>query len=94
MLDPPRKRTPGSDATPTRAVELAPPRSTAESLASADHCPRCICRCRCHRPPEQPVWVVPPTPGDPFWSAHLAALSVELGDLAAAYAAIDGRVAA
>jgi hypothetical protein len=37
---------------------------------------------------------VPPKPGDPFWSAHLAALSFELGDLAAAYTALDGRVAA
>jgi hypothetical protein len=37
---------------------------------------------------------VPPRPGDPFWSAHLAALSFELGDLAAAYTAVEGRVAA
>jgi hypothetical protein len=40
------------------------------------------------------VRLVPPRPGDPFWSAHLAALSVELGDLAAAYVAVEGRVAA
>jgi hypothetical protein len=58
------------------------------------HCPRCVCRCRCHRRPELPVRAVPPRPGDPFWSAHLAALSFELGDLAAAYAAVERRVAA
>jgi hypothetical protein len=70
------------------------PSTTTDSLASATHCPRCVCRCRCHRPPEQLVRVVPPRPGDPFWCAHLAALSFELGDLAAAYAAVEGRVAA
>jgi hypothetical protein len=92
MLDPPRKRSGPATTGPPRTVPA--PTSTTESLASADHCPRCACRCRCHRPPEQPVRVVPPKPGDPFWSAHLAALSFELGDLAAAYAAVEGRVAA
>ena len=58
------------------------------------HCPTCACRCRCHRPRELRVRVALPKPGDPFWSAYLAALSVELGDLAAAYASVEGRVAA
>jgi hypothetical protein len=73
---------------------LSPSTTYTQSLASADHCPRCVCRCRCHRPPELPVRVVAPKPGDPFWSAHLAALSVEFGDLAAAYATVERRAAA
>jgi hypothetical protein len=62
--------------------------------AADEHCPRCSCPCRCHRPPELSVRVVPPKPGDPFWSAHLAALSFELGDLDAAYATLDRRAVA
>jgi hypothetical protein len=37
-----------------------------------EHCPRCACRCRCHQPPEPPYIVVPPRPGEPFYSASLA----------------------
>jgi hypothetical protein len=42
MLDPPRKRTPGSDATPTRAVELAPPASSTTESVSHGGDPRRI----------------------------------------------------
>jgi hypothetical protein len=82
-----------------RAPQQRPgPAATTTAIILPDqgdrHCPRCVCWCTCHRPPERPVRVVPPRPGDPFWSAHLAALSFELGNLAAAYAAVEGRVAA
>jgi hypothetical protein len=41
------------------------------------HCPRCSCRCRCHRPSSEPPYiVVPPRPGEPFYSAYLAELRV------------------
>jgi hypothetical protein len=90
----PRRQRSGPAATEPPRTVLSASTTYTQSLASADHCPRCVCRCRCHRSPEQPVRVVPPRPGDPFWSAHLAALSFELGDLAAAYTAVEGRVAA
>jgi hypothetical protein len=90
----PRRQRSGPAATGPPRTVLSASTTYTQSLASADHCPRCICRCRCHRPPEQPVRIVLPKPGDPFWSAHLAALSFELGDLAAAYVAAEGRVAA
>ena len=55
------------------------------------HCPRCACRCDCHRPPPEPPYVwIPPEPGSPFFMAHLA----ELASLEAAYAAVAPRVVA
>jgi hypothetical protein len=85
----------GKGRAPRRRPGPAPTTTTIILPNQRDkHCLHCICPCRCHRPPEQSVRIVPPRPGDPFWSAHLAALSFELGDLAAAYAALEGRVAA
>jgi hypothetical protein len=37
------------------------------------HCPRCDCRCCCHRTrPEPPLVSTPPRPGEPFYMSWLA----------------------
>jgi hypothetical protein len=89
---PPDKRS-GPSAT-KRPPQVVPPGTVAILPDQADaHCPRCSCRCRCHRPPPEPPYVpVPPRPGSWEWSGYLAELSVELGSLEAAYAAVDPRV--
>ena len=74
------------------------PTRTTTALSLPDrgdaHCPRCACRCGCHRPPEPPYVWVPPRPGSWEWSGYLAELSAELGTLEAAYAAVDPLVVA
>jgi hypothetical protein len=64
-------------------------------MSANGHCPRCACRCDCHRPPPEPPYVrVPPLPGSWEWSGFLAELSAELGSLEAAYAAVDPQAVA
>jgi hypothetical protein len=63
------KRT-GPAAIPSPSQAEPAPTSTRDSLS---HCPDCRCLCGCHRPPpELPVRIVIPRPGEPFYSAWLA----------------------
>jgi hypothetical protein len=73
---------PRQERTGPPATERPARSGTATSTSSLPHrgdghCLRCSCRCRCHRPPSDPLYIVaPPRPGEPFYSAYLAELRV------------------